>query len=38
MLGLRAEPDRILPRAHEIAQGLVVGRRDVDRGELAGAV
>ena len=38
MFGLGAQADGIFPRADEIAQRFVVGRRDVDRGELAGAM
>ncbi len=36
MFGLRAQSDRIFPRADEIAQRFVVGGRNVDRGEFAG--
>ena len=36
MFRLRAQADRVFARAHEIAQGLIVGRRNVDRRELAG--
>ena len=38
MFGLRAQADRIRSRPHEIAQRFVVGGRDVDRGELLGAM
>lgn len=32
------QSDRIFARPNEIAEGLIVGRRDVDRGELTGAM
>ena len=35
MLGLRAQADPILARAHEVAQRFIVGRRNADRRELA---
>ena len=37
--GLRGleSPDRILPGAAEVADGLVLDRRDIDRGQIAGA-
>ncbi len=38
MLGLRAQADGVFARAHEIAQRFIIGRRDVDRRELAGAM
>ena len=38
MLGLGAQADRVLARAHQIPQGFILGRRNVDRRELAGAM
>ena len=38
MLGLGAQADRVFARAHEIPEGFIVGRRNVDRRELAGAM
>ena len=38
MLGLGAQADRVFARAHEITQGFIIGRRNVDRRELAGAM
>jgi hypothetical protein len=38
MLGLGAQADRVFARAHEIPEGVIVGRRNVDRRELAGAM
>ena len=38
MLGLGAQADGVFARAHEIPQGFIVGRRNVDRRELAGAM
>jgi len=38
MFGLGAQADGIFARAHEIPQGFIVGRREVDRRELAGAM
>ena len=38
MLGLRAQADCVFPRAHQIPQGFIVRRRDVDRREFAGAM
>ena len=38
MLGLGREADRVFARAHEITEGFIRGRRNIDRGELAGAM
>ena len=38
MLRLGAQPDRVFARAHEIPQGFIIGHRNVDRRELAGAM
>lgn len=38
MLGLATEADRVFARADELAEGLIVGDRNADRGEFAGAM
>jgi len=38
MLGLATEADRVFARADELAEGLIVGDRNADRGGFAGAM
>ena len=38
MFRLGAQADRVFARPHEITQGFIIGRRNVDRRELTGAM
>jgi hypothetical protein len=38
MLGLGTQADGILSSTHEVTEGFISGRRNVDRRELAGAM